>query len=123
MARWHLSRATAPNRVGRAAACAVALWRGSADGPQAAADAVLLTAIAALTAAWDFAADPVPASAITLYAKWSINSYTVSFDSAGGTAVPAVTDGGAFCSSGMCVGVSEGRSNVAARADFHQRRS
>lgn len=33
-------------------AVAVALWRGSADGPQAAADAVLLTAIAALTAAW-----------------------------------------------------------------------
>ena len=46
---------------------------------------------AALTAAWDFAADPVPASAITLYAKWSINSYTVSFDSAGGTAVPEQT--------------------------------
>jgi uncharacterized repeat protein (TIGR02543 family) len=43
---------------------------------------------AALATAWDFAADRMPASAITLYAKWSINSYTVSFDSAGGTPVP-----------------------------------
>ncbi len=31
---------------------AVALWRGTGDGPQAAADTVLLTAVAALTAAW-----------------------------------------------------------------------
>jgi uncharacterized repeat protein (TIGR02543 family) len=46
---------------------------------------------AALTTAWDFAADRVPASAITLYAQWSINSYTVSFDSAGGTSVPDQT--------------------------------
>src|SRR5690606_36954808 len=46
---------------------------------------------AALTTAWDFAADRVPASAITLYALWSINSYPVTFDSAGGTAVPDQT--------------------------------
>ena len=29
----------------------------------------------------------MPASNITLYAKWTINSYTVSFESNGGTAV------------------------------------
>jgi uncharacterized repeat protein (TIGR02543 family) len=46
---------------------------------------------AALTTAWDFAADRVPASAITLYTQWSIDSYTVTFDSAGGTAVPDQT--------------------------------
>jgi uncharacterized repeat protein (TIGR02543 family) len=46
---------------------------------------------AALTTAWDFAADRVPASALTLYAQWSINSYPVSFDSAGGTTVPDQT--------------------------------
>ena len=33
-------------------AVAVALWRGAGEGPQAAADAVLLAAVAALTAAW-----------------------------------------------------------------------
>lgn len=33
-------------------AVAVAFWRSTGDGPQAAADTVLLTAIAALTAAW-----------------------------------------------------------------------
>ncbi|MBB0992429.1 hypothetical protein G6009_13665, partial [Dietzia sp. SLG510A3-30A2] len=30
----------------------VALWRGSGEGPQAAADTVLLTALAALAAVW-----------------------------------------------------------------------
>src|SRR5690606_3816226 len=43
---------------------------------------------AALTTPWDFAADRVPASDITLYADWSINSYLVSFATNGGTAVP-----------------------------------
>ena len=33
-------------------AVAVALWRGTGEGPQAAADTVLLVAVAALTAAW-----------------------------------------------------------------------
>lgn len=35
-----------------AVAVVVALWRGTGDGPQAAADTVLLAAVAALTAAW-----------------------------------------------------------------------
>ena len=38
------------------------------------------------TNAWDFDNDVVTA-ATTLYAKWTINSYTVSFDSQGGSAV------------------------------------
>src|SRR5690606_5332758 len=42
---------------------------------------------AALTEAWDFAADTVPAHAITLYAAWDVNSYTVSFDENGGSFV------------------------------------
>lgn len=41
---------------------------------------------AACTNAWNFATDNVT-SDITLYAKWTINSYTVSFNSQGGTAV------------------------------------
>ena len=43
---------------------------------------------AALTTPWDFATGRMPASDVTLYAKWSINSYLVTFDAAGGTAVP-----------------------------------
>jgi uncharacterized repeat protein (TIGR02543 family) len=43
---------------------------------------------AALTTPWDFATGRMPASDLTLYAKWSINSYLVTFDAAGGTAVP-----------------------------------
>src|SRR5690606_38966611 len=46
---------------------------------------------AALTTAWDFAADRVRPSALPLYAQWSINSYPVSCDSAGGTTVPDQT--------------------------------
>ncbi|NHC41039.1 hypothetical protein G6549_13765 [Bacillus sp. MM2020_1] len=42
---------------------------------------------AAYTTAWDFENDTVPATGITLYAKWDINSYTVSFDSNGGSEV------------------------------------
>ncbi|WP_318615743.1 DUF4073 domain-containing protein, partial [Sporosarcina sp. YIM B06819] len=39
-----------------------------------------------LTNAWDFTEDTVT-SATTLYAKWTINNYTVTFDSQGGSAV------------------------------------
>src|SRR5690606_7333396 len=46
---------------------------------------------AALTTAWDFATDTVPASDITLYAAWSVNSYDVSFAANGGTAVVGQT--------------------------------
>ena len=44
----------------------------------------------ACTIAWDFGVDTVTAD-ITLYAKWTINSYTVTFDSQGGSAVDIVT--------------------------------
>lgn len=40
--------------------------------------------------AWDFATDTITAE-LTLYAGWALNDYRVSFDSAGGSAVPAVT--------------------------------
>ena len=40
----------------------------------------------ACTNAWDFAADPVTGD-VTLYAKWTVNSYTVSFNSQGGSDV------------------------------------
>jgi uncharacterized protein (TIGR02145 family)/uncharacterized repeat protein (TIGR02543 family) len=43
---------------------------------------------AACTNAWNFATDTVTA-AVTLYAKWTLNKYTVTFDSHDGTAVPA----------------------------------
>lgn len=36
---------------------------------------------------WNFTKDPVK-NDITLYAKWTLNSYTVSFNTAGGTAIP-----------------------------------
>src|SRR5690606_14013716 len=45
----------------------------------------------ALTTTWDFAANSMPASAVTLYAAWSINSYSVSFDPHGGSAVAGQT--------------------------------
>ncbi len=45
---------------------------------------------AALTAPWDFAADTVSAD-VTLHAKWTINSYHVTFDSNGGSAVDTQT--------------------------------
>src|SRR5690606_17910834 len=41
--------------------------------------------------AWDFAADRVPAEDVTLYAKWEVVAYTVSFDSQGGSEVASVT--------------------------------
>jgi uncharacterized repeat protein (TIGR02543 family) len=43
----------------------------------------------ALTAAYTF--DTMPASNTTLYAKWTINEYTVTFDSNEGSAVTAIT--------------------------------
>ncbi|RPH33071.1 MAG: T9SS C-terminal target domain-containing protein [Bacteroidales bacterium] len=44
---------------------------------------------AACTNAWDFATDRVTANT-TLYAKWTINTYTVTFNSNGGTSVASV---------------------------------
>ncbi|MDD3016434.1 MAG: InlB B-repeat-containing protein [Lactococcus chungangensis] len=41
--------------------------------------------------AWNFATDKMPAKDVTLYAKWTVNSYTVTFDSKGGDAVPSAT--------------------------------
>ena len=41
-----------------------------------------------LTMTWDFETDKIIAN-ITLYAKWDINSYTVSFDSNEGSSVPS----------------------------------
>ncbi|WP_394899721.1 BspA family leucine-rich repeat surface protein, partial [Clostridium tertium] len=40
---------------------------------------------------WDFATEKMPASNVTLYAKWTINSYNVTFDSQGGSSVPGGT--------------------------------
>lgn len=40
-----------------------------------------------LITAWDFTSDKVM-SDVTLYAKWNINSYTVTFDTQGGSSVP-----------------------------------
>ena len=45
---------------------------------------------AALTTTWNFASDVVNAD-MTLYAKWSVNSFTVSFNTDGGSAVPSQT--------------------------------
>ncbi|MEH7073877.1 InlB B-repeat-containing protein, partial [Neobacillus drentensis] len=45
---------------------------------------------AACTMAWDFVNDIVPATNITLYAKWTTNSYTVNFDSQGGSAITGI---------------------------------
>ena len=43
-----------------------------------------------LTNAWVFATDTVTADT-TLYAKWSVNQYTITFDSNGGSAVASIT--------------------------------
>ncbi len=40
---------------------------------------------------WDFDNDTVPAENITLYAKWTVKQYTVTFDSQGGSTVPSQT--------------------------------
>lgn len=45
---------------------------------------------AACNTVWTFASDRVK-SDLTLFAKWDVNLYTVSFDSQGGSAVPAQT--------------------------------
>ena len=42
---------------------------------------------AGLNTPWDFAANTVGAGDMTLYAKWDVNNYTVTFDSNGGSAV------------------------------------
>lgn len=39
---------------------------------------------------WDFSTHRVDSS-ITLYAQWSVNSYTISFNSNGGSSVPSIT--------------------------------
>lgn len=67
-------------------ALALALWRGAAEGPQAAADTVLLTAVAALVAAWAVHesrtvmrsfADPSPRFTRRPYVRGIVNSSTV----------------------------------------------
>jgi uncharacterized repeat protein (TIGR02543 family) len=51
---------------------------------------------AACINAWNFAVDVVTAN-VTLYAKWTLNSYTVTFDSNGGSAVaPQTVDHGSI---------------------------
>jgi uncharacterized repeat protein (TIGR02543 family) len=45
---------------------------------------------AACTNEWNFASDKVTANT-TLYAKWTINSYIVSFNSQDGSAIPSIT--------------------------------
>jgi uncharacterized repeat protein (TIGR02543 family) len=42
---------------------------------------------ASLTQQWDFDTDTMPANDVVLYAKWTTNSYTVSFDANGGSSV------------------------------------
>ena len=42
--------------------------------------------------AWDYASDKVTDN-ITLYAKWAANTYTVTFDTAGGTEIAPITQG------------------------------
>lgn len=44
----------------------------------------------ACTNAWNFASDEVT-GATTLYAKWTVNSYTITFDTDGGSAVASIT--------------------------------
>lgn len=45
----------------------------------------------ALTSSYVF--DTMPGNNLTLYAKWNVNSYTISFNSNGGTDVDAITQG------------------------------
>ena len=45
-----------------------------------------------LTNAWNFAADTVPAENITLYAKWTENTYAVAYDGNGSTGGAVPTD-------------------------------
>jgi uncharacterized repeat protein (TIGR02543 family) len=44
-----------------------------------------------LLTAWDFLIDTMPAADLTLYVKWNINSYTISFNSNGGSSVSNIT--------------------------------
>lgn len=46
---------------------------------------------ATLATAWNFAADNVVED-ITLYAKWTVNNFTVTFDTNGGTTIAAITN-------------------------------
>ena len=43
------------------------------------------------TQAWDFAVDTVPVNGTTLYAQWTAEEYTITFNSNGGSAVSAIT--------------------------------
>ena len=45
---------------------------------------------ATCTNAWVFSTDTIPEHDITLYAKWTLNQYTVSFDSQGGNTIPEI---------------------------------
>ena len=40
--------------------------------------------------AWDYASDKVTDN-ITLYAKWAANTYTITFDTAGGSEIAPIT--------------------------------
>jgi uncharacterized repeat protein (TIGR02543 family) len=40
---------------------------------------------------WNFASDTMPAAALTLYAQWTVNNYTITFNSNGGSAVAPIT--------------------------------
>lgn len=44
----------------------------------------------ALTQAWNFDEDKIPDGDVTLWAKWKINSYTVTFNSSGGSDVSSI---------------------------------
>ncbi|MGI6728740.1 MAG: InlB B-repeat-containing protein [Bacilli bacterium] len=39
----------------------------------------------------EFTLDTIPAEDVTLYAKWEINQYTISFESDGGVEVASIT--------------------------------
>lgn len=47
---------------------------------------------AAFYTAWNFDTDIMPAENMTMYAKWTINDYNVTFNSTGGTAVDPIAD-------------------------------